>query len=134
MARIALSRQEASLILSGYLDKKTGEDPSFRLREGKGTATGDRLQIHYLGYMSKQEVNHYRTIGFDEVVDEKKIMEDAEDLLNFLDNPLEAEITKEEAKAIKDEIILNPSTYTSCIVDPEVENCIKTVDGEEETR
>lgn len=129
MGRIALSPHEASLVLAGYLDTKAGDDASFKLREGKGTAVGERFQVQSLGYMRDQEVDHYQTVKFKEVVDRETIEDEKGELLEFLKNPLNADITSEEAKQDRQEILDNPERFMDCIISDEVPSSVQAKEG-----
>jgi hypothetical protein len=107
MAEINLSKDEAKVLLRGMVDPNS---PTYKL--GIKTSPYYKIEVHSLGYRREQEVGrHFTSFDLTNFVDEEELQLDHQSLIEFLDNPMESDISPEEARDDLEELLGHADLY-----------------------
>lgn len=122
MASIALHTDEARKLLRGYVNPKA---ETYYL--GVKKVKKKYLEVHSESYRQKQEVQrHFNKINLSSVIDTELLREDYGNLIEFLEDPMNAEqdMTPRHAEELLQDLLDKTDLYFTCLVTDEAESRI----------
>lgn len=129
MAQIALHPQEAKRVLKGFVDDNT---VSFKVAKATNPYRG--IKVISQTYLNKKEVTRgYKSFKRYEIIDKDAIEEDYPELMQMLNNPMEADITPDEANEQMDDLLGNAQEYMDVLITEDADKSFEVTKEQRET-
>lgn len=129
MAQIALHPQEAERVLNGFVDDKT---VSFKVAKATNPYRG--IKVISQTFLNKKEVTRgYKFFDTEELIDMDGIEDDYPELMQMLDNPMEADITPAEAQEQMDDLLDNAQEYMDVLITEDADKSFEVTENGKQT-
>lgn len=129
MAQIALHPQEAERVLQGFVDDNTTD---FYVATAKNPYRG--IRVYSSAYYNKKEVTRgIKLHKRHEFIDSSRIEEDYPELMQMLDNPMEADISPDEANERMQDLLDNAGKYMDVLITEDASKSFEANEQERET-